>query len=124
MKREHKPLEMIHAEWHDVKKEDKETRVKWLIKHQKMMLPYDINWEKLIECNRTGKWPIIAKPKPIKLPSFLDEKSKDLKVFWIEFPKTLSIISFFSNFVIEVSLIVKVDWHAVSLLNNSVFFEI
>ena len=56
MKREHKPLEMIHAEWHDVKKEDKETRVKWLIKHQKMMLPYDINWEKLIECNRTGKW--------------------------------------------------------------------
>ena len=68
MKREHKPLEMIHAEWHDVKKEDKETRVKWLIKHQKMMLPYDINWEKLIECNRTGKWPIIAKPKPIKLP--------------------------------------------------------
>ena len=68
MKREHKPLEMIHAEWHDVKKEDKETRVKWLIKHQKMMLPYDINWEKLIECNRTGKWPQIAKPKPIKLP--------------------------------------------------------
>ena len=68
MKREHKPLEMIHAEWHDVKKEDKDTRLKWLIKHQKMMLPYDINWEKLIECNRTGKWPIIAKPKPIKLP--------------------------------------------------------
>ena len=47
MKREHKPLEMIHAEWHDVKSADKETRVKWLIKHQKMMLPYDINWEKL-----------------------------------------------------------------------------
>ena len=54
---------MIHAEWHDVKKEDKETRVKWLIKHQKMMLPYDINWEKLIECNRTGKWTYYCKTK-------------------------------------------------------------
>ena len=68
MKREPKPLEMIHTEWHGMKNKTKEEKVKWLIKHQKMHLPYDINWEKLIECNRTGKWPIIAKPPAIKLP--------------------------------------------------------
>ena len=44
---------------------------------------------------------------PIRLFSFLEEKSKDLKLSRIGFK--LCIISFFSNLVTEVSLIVKVD---------------
>ena len=69
-------------------------------------------------------YPLLDAEHPIRPLSFFEEKSKDLKLFLIEPPKTLLIISFFSNLVIEVSLIVKVDWHAVSLLNNPAFFEI
>ena len=58
------------------------------------------------------------------LLSFFEKKSKDLKLFWIEFPKTLLIITLVSNLVTDVSLIFKVDWQAVSRLINSAFFEI
>ena len=60
-KREIKPLYMIHNEWKEIKDADVETKIKWLKKHQRMELPYDIHWENLIKFNETGNWPIIVK---------------------------------------------------------------
>ena len=61
MPKETKPLEMIHKEWADIKDSDSKTIVKWLKKHQRMELPYDIKWDNLIRFNETGSWPIIVK---------------------------------------------------------------
>ena len=41
----------------------------------------------------------------------------------MEFPKTFFIISLFSNFVTDVSLMFNVDWQAESLLSASALFE-
>lgn len=64
MTKETKPLEMIHKEWADIKDSDSETIIKWLKKHQRMELPYDIKWDNLIRFNETGNWPIIVKDSP------------------------------------------------------------
>jgi len=61
MTKETKPLEMIHREWSEIKDSDSETIIKWLKKHQRMELPYDIKWDNLIRFNETGNWPIIVK---------------------------------------------------------------
>ena len=61
MPKEIKPLEMIHREWSEIKDSDSETIIKWLKKHQRMELPYDIKWDNLIRFNETGNWPIIVK---------------------------------------------------------------
>jgi len=63
MPKEVKPLEMIHREWSEMKDSDSETIIKWLKKHQRMELPYDIKWDNLIRFNETGNWPIIVKRK-------------------------------------------------------------
>jgi hypothetical protein len=63
MPKETKPLEMIHKEWADIKDSDSETIVKWLKKHQRMELPYDIKWDNLIRFNETGSWPMITKQR-------------------------------------------------------------
>ena len=61
MTKETKPLEMIYREWSEIKDSDSETIIKWLKKHQRMELPYDIKWDNLIRFNETGNWPIIVK---------------------------------------------------------------
>jgi len=61
MTKETKPLEMIHREWSEIKDSDSETIIKWLKKHQRMELPYDIKWDNLIRFNETGNWPMIVK---------------------------------------------------------------
>ena len=58
---------------------------------------------------------------PIKFLSSVSLSSLVLKVFFIEFPKILLTSLFLSNLVIEVSLIVKVDWEAVNLLIKTAF---
>jgi len=63
MPKETKPLEMIHKEWADIKDSDSKTIVKWLKKHQRMELPYDIKWDNLIRFNETGSWPVIVKQR-------------------------------------------------------------
>ena len=68
-------------------------------------------------------YPLLETEHPTTSSSFFELKSKDLKVFLIELPKTLFIISLFSNFVIEVSLMVKVDWLAVSRLATLLFLR-
>ena len=68
-------------------------------------------------------YPLLEIEQPFNPFSFFLDKSKDLKLFWIEFPKTLLIISFFSNFVIDASLMVNVDWDAVRF-KQFCFFEI
>lgn len=64
MPKEVKPLSMIHKEWTDIKDSDSETIIKWLKKHQRMELPYDIKWDNLIRFNETGNWPIISHTTP------------------------------------------------------------
>ena len=61
MPKEVKPLEMIHKEWQDIKEASSEEIIKWLKKHQRMELPYDIKWDNLIRFNETGNWPIISR---------------------------------------------------------------
>ena len=63
MPKEVKPLEMIHREWSEMKDSDSETIIKWLKKHQRMELPYDIKWDNLIRFNETGNWPIIVQQR-------------------------------------------------------------
>jgi hypothetical protein len=73
--KETKPLEMIHNEWREIKDADVETKLKWLKKHQKMELPYDIKWDNLIRYNETGNWPIFHKERVIEE---LDKDEKNL----------------------------------------------
>ena len=64
--KETKPLEMIHNEWKEIKDADVDTKVKWLKKHQRMELPYDIKWDNLITYTSTGNWPIFHKEREVE----------------------------------------------------------
>ena len=75
MPKEIKPLSMIYKEYAEIKGSDTETIVKWLKKHQRMELPYDIHWENLIKFNETGNWPSIVKQTE---GTDLDEKEENL----------------------------------------------
>ena len=75
MPKEVKPLSMIHKEWAEIKDSDTETIVKWLKKHQRMELPYDIKWDNLIQFNESGNWPTIVQQTE---GTDLDEKDENL----------------------------------------------
>ena len=75
MPREIKPLSMIHREWSEIKDSGTEAVIKWLKKHQRMELPYDIKWDNLIRFNETGTWPSIVKQAE---GTDLDEKEENL----------------------------------------------
>ena len=73
---------------------------------------------------KSFSYPLWEIEAPITSLSFLIFNSVVLKVFLIEFPKVRFINLFLSNFVIVVSLIVRVDWLAVNLLKSSALREI